>query len=248
MADMICSSLLPTTLSSEGGGGGGGGSSAGGGGGSSEAPTGFASGVPTGFASDESSESSEGGSGGGGGSFAVGGGKLLCTLDSSASSDGLEGLSLKNLSVSYFPTLGTIQIIGGSESQLEMIRDYIAANDKKTPQAYLEVQIISLSESGSKTFDNTWQFLSKNFSFNANGGLGTNSMYPVFFAGKGYTLVNTKDGWDDEKQRYETTGVVQKWSTSPQLVYSMNYIIENDKGRVLANPRLFSYKRSKFNY
>ncbi len=239
MADLICSSLLPTTLSSEGGSGGGGGgnsSSSAGGGGSSEAPTGFAAGVPTGFATDESSESSEGG--GGSNNFAVGGGKLLCTVDSSVSSDGLEGLSLKNLSVSYFPTLGTIQIIGGSESQLEMIRDYIAANDKKTPQAYLEVQIISLSENGSKTFDNTWQYLSKNFSFNANGGIATNSMYPVFFAGKGYTLVNTQDGWDDEKQRYETTGKVGKWSTSPQLVYSMNYIIENDKGRVLANPRL----------
>lgn len=238
MADLICSSLLPSTLSSEGGSGGGGSSSSASSGESSEAPTGFAAGVPTGFASDESSESSEGGDGGGGSGFAVGGGKLLCTVDSSVSSDGLEGLSLKNLSVSYFPTLGTIQVIGGSESQIEMIRDYIAINDKKTPQAYLEVQIISLSESGAKTFDNTWQFLSKNFSFNASGGIATDSMYPVFFAGKGYYLVNSQDGWDDEKQRYETTGTVGKWGTSPQLVYTMNYIIENDKGRVLANPRL----------
>ena len=243
MANMICSSLLPSTASN----GSSDSSSSSASSSSSGTPAGFAAGVPTGFASDDSSDSSDSGDSGdssssssssSSGGISVGGGKLVCSVDGSApSGDGMAGLSLKTLSVSYFPTLGTIQVIGGSPTQLGMIRDYILANDKKTPQAYLEVQIIALSESGSKTFDNTWQFLSKNFSFNAGGGQGfsTSSMYPVFFAGHGYYY---RGDWDEDKNEYETTGKVSKWSTSPQLVYSVNYLVENEKGRVLANPRI----------
>ncbi len=246
MADLICSTLLPSTISSgsTGSGGSSGGSSSGGSSSSSSASggsaSGFAAGIPTGFASDDSG--SEGGGGDdSGSSLTVGGGKLLCSAESTVTAEdgGIEALPFKNLSVAYFPTQGTIQIIGGSQSQIDMIRDYIAANDKKTPQAYLEVQIISLSETGSKTFDNTWQFLSKNFSFNAGGGKGfaTDPMYPIFFAGHGYTIYDT-DSWDSDKKEYETSGKIEKWSTSPQLVYSVNYLIENRKGRVLANPRV----------
>lgn len=227
MANLICESMLPATVSN------GAGSASGG-------STGYAasiSGVPTGFASDEE-DSSGGGdsSSSGGGSIAVGGGKLVCTVNAAApSSDGMQGLALKSLSVSYFPTLGTVQVIGGSPTQIEMIRDYIASNDRKTPQAYLEVQIISLSETGSKTFDNNWQFLSKNFSFNAGGGAGgfsTATNYPVFFAGHGF-----KDKLPEGSlpNPLITSG---KWSTSPQLVYAVNYLIENRKGRVLASPRV----------
>lgn len=251
MADLICSTLLPSTISSGSDGGSGGDSSSSSAGASSSsssssaaggggAAAGFAAGVPTGFASDEGGSDSGSGSGSSGSdSITVGGGKLLCSAQSSVTADGVSGLPFKNLSVAYFPTQGTIQIIGGSQSQIDMIRDYIAANDKKTPQAYLEVQIISLNETGSKTFDNTWQFLSKNFSFNAGGGKGfsTDPQYPIFFAGHGYTLVDTSD-WDEDKQSYGTVGKVAKWGTSPQLVYSVNYLIENRKGRVLANPRI----------
>ena len=212
MANSICTSLFPS-MSVAGGSTGGAAS---------------IEGVPTGFAADSSG-------------ISVGGGQLACSLSSSASvsSSGggddfsLDSLPLMNLSVSYFPTQGTLQVIGGSESQLEMIREYIALNDKKTPQAYLEVQIISLSESGSKTFDNTWAFYSKNFSFNAGGGQGfaTASSFPVFFAGHGYKDV--PDG--GPASPFASVG---KWSTSAQLVYSVNYLVENQKGRVLANPRI----------
>ena len=238
MADLICSTLLPSTVfsgsegssssSSSGGSSSSGASSASGGG----SAAGFAAGVPTGFASDEGGDSGDsGGSGGsGGGSISVGGGKLVCSGESSVTADEMSSLSFKNLSVSYFPTLGTIQIIGGSPTQIDMIREYIAANDKKTPQAYLEVQIISLSESGSKTFEN--------FSFNAGGGQGfaTDPMYPIFFAGKGFDILDPESY--DPKTGYEVIGKVGKWSGSPQLMYSINYLIENKKGRVLANPRI----------
>ncbi len=217
--------------------------------------SGGAAGIVTGFASDEgggdssSSDSSSGGSSGSGSSISVGGAKLACALSSiqkteeSDSEEGdtysLESLPLLNMSVSYFPTQGTIQVVGGSESQLDMIREYIAMNDKKTPQAYLEVQIVELNESGSKTFDNQWQFLSKNFSFNAGGtnGFQTNKMYPIFWAGHGYTLVDPSS-FDEETGRYTPIGYVRKWGSSPQLMYAVKYLVENKKGRVLANPRV----------
>lgn len=206
--------------------------------------SGGAAGIPTGFASDDSSDSS---SSSGGSGISVGGGKVACmfgqyqkTEDTTGDEEtfSLDSIPLLGMSVTYFPTQGTIQIIGGSPTQLDMIREYIAANDKKTPQAYLEVQIISLTESGSKTFDNTWQFLSKNFSFNAGGGSGfaTNPMYPVFFAGHGFDIRDSQSF--DTSTGYEVVGRVDKWSSSPTLVYSVNYLIENNKGRVLANPRV----------
>ncbi len=248
MANMICSSLLPSTASngSSDSSSSSAGSSSSSASGSSGTPVGFAAGVPTGFASDDSDSSDDSGdssdsssdSSSSSNGISVGGGKLVCSVDGSApSGDGMAGLSLKTLSVSYFPTLGTIQVIGGSPTQLEMIRDYILANDKKTPQAYLEVQIISLSESGSKTFDNTWMFMSKNFSFNAGGGKGfsTASKYPVFFSGHGYDIVGD---WDEDKGEYKKEGEIVKWGGSPQLVYAVNYLVENEKGRVLANPRI----------
>lgn len=231
MASTICNSLMPSMsiVKPDSGGSSGG-----------------AAGIATGFAADEGS--SEGGAAAMG--LTVGGGKIACmssaqqmTEESTNGEESfkLDSLPLMNFTVSYFPTSGTVQIIGGSESQLEMIREFIAANDVKSPQAYLEIQIVSLTEEGSKTFDNSWQFLSKNFSFNAGGGTGfsTNTMYPVFFAGHGYTLVDTsQEGWDPDKQAYNTVGKVAKWSTSPQLVYAMNYVIENRKARVLANPKV----------
>lgn len=136
MASMICDSFLPSTISDGNEGGSSGGSSSAGGSSASGA-TGFAAGVVTGFASDDSSDSEDdsssdsGSSGGGGGSISVGGGKMLCSAASSASASGYEGLPFKNLSVSYFPTLGTIQVIGGTPTQIDMIRDYIAAMIRK---------------------------------------------------------------------------------------------------------------------
>jgi len=231
MAALVCQALVPATIKQSGD------SSTGG-----AAPI---SGVPTGFASDDSSSDSSSGSSG---SFAVGGGQLACTLDQSATntssessgsgttSSKMSSFNLRNLTVTYFPTLGTIQVIGGSEGQIEMIRDYIAANDKKTPQAYLEVQIISLSESGSKEFSNTWSYMSKNFTFNANSsGFGNKNPFPIFFAGKGYNILGE---WDTENGEYKKMGYTGKNGSGHTLSYTMNYLIQNNKGRVLANPKI----------
>lgn len=213
MADLICNTLIPSFTSEDG------------------TSTGGASGIPTGFASDTSSFSSSGSEGGG---ISIGGGTMVCSIEQKADGEDIQSLPFKNLSVTYFPTLGTIQIIGGSETQLEMIKDYISANDIKSPQAYLEVQIISLSESGSKTFDNTWKYVSSNFSFNAesgSGGIKTWDNAPIFFAGHGFTETTTSGSDTEEKGYYRIHRPIN-------LTYAVNYLVENNKGRVLANPRV----------
>lgn len=211
MADLICNTLIPSFTSEDG------------------VSTGGAAGVPTGFASDTSNFSSGGGDSG----ISIGGGTVVCSVEQKADSEDIQSLPFKNLSVTYFPTLGTIQIIGGSETQLEMIKDYISANDIKSPQAYLEVQIISLSESGSKTFDNTWKLVSSNFSFNAegSGGLKTWENAPIFFAGHGFTETSST-GSETKSTTY------QRFHSPLNITYAVNYLIENNKGRVLANPRI----------
>ena len=218
MAGLICSTLIPSFMSN------------------GDGSTGGAAGVPTGFASDSFSSSSEGG-------LSIGGGKLLCSVEQKTDAEDLASLPFKNMTVSYFPTIGMVQIIGGSPSQLEMIKDYIAANDIKSPQAYLEVQIISLSESGSKSFDNTWQYMSKSISFNASNGIRTASSgggkyYPIFLTGHGFS--EKAKGSSGQSTSKDDTGSMTygQWSKAPQLIWTINYLVENSKGRVLANPRI----------
>ncbi len=212
MANLICDMLIPAT-------------SSGGKGGSTGGAANIKGGVMTGAAS----------SGGGGSSSEVelGGGEVACQIQGGASGS-LTSLPLQTLVISYFTQQGTIGIIGGSEQQLEMIKDFIAENDKKQPQAYLELSIIELNENGSKTLTNTWQYLSKHFSFNASAGTtGTNPLYPIFFSGSQYPHYEEPADTANEPDYY-----VGRYKGQQALTYAINYILENRKGRVVANPRI----------
>lgn len=214
MAEMICSMLLPASGAS----------------GTSGSSTGGAAGVITGAAS-----SSGGGSGSSGGSsseVSLNAGTVACTLDGK-SNGSMTSFGLQNLSVAYYAQLGTVNIIGGSEHQIEMIKDFIAHTDKKQPQAYLEVSIVELNEEGSKELTNTWTLLSNSFSATFDGSrTATDSMYPVFFKGNGYTLV------DPEEYPYEPVGEVGKWKGPVNIMYTINYLVQSGKARVVVNPRL----------
>ncbi len=214
MANLICDMLIPVTSS---GSGKGGGKSTGG-------AAGIKGGIMTGAASP--------GGGGSSSDVELGGGEVACQLDVNSSGT-LSSLPLQTLVISYFTQQGTIGVIGGSEQQLEMIKDFIAANDKKQPQAYLELSIIELNENGSKTLTNTWQYLSKHFSFNASAGSsGTSPYYPIFFSGSQYPHVPSADQVDTPDY------YVHRYNGPQALTYAINYILENRKGRVVANPRI----------
>ena len=209
MADLICNMLIPATSSSGGGGGSTGGAAS-------------IKGFMTGGAS----------SGGGSSEVELGGGEVACQVNAS-SSGALTAMPLQTLVISYFTQLGTIGVIGGSEEQHEMIQEFIAENDKKQPQAYLEVSIIELNEDGSKTLTNTWQYLSKHFSFNASAGQsGTSPYYPIFFSGSQYPHVDSPENVDSPDY------YVHRYNGPQALTYSINYILRNGKGRVVANTRI----------
>jgi type II secretory pathway component GspD/PulD (secretin) len=136
------------------------------------------------------------------------------------------------MTVSYYQQRGSISVLGATPQQIEMIRDFIKNNDKKEPQAYLEVSIIELSDTGTRQFDNNWTIMSEGFSASFNSeSLTTNPLYPTFFRGDGYKLV---DAADPTKVLYS----VGKFTGSPVVSYDINYIVKNSKGRVLANPRI----------
>ncbi len=160
----------------------------------------------------------------------MGGGEVACKVGGN-SSGSIASMPFQSLIISYFTQQGTVGILGGSEQQLEMINEFILENDRRQPQAYLELSIIELNESGSKALQNTWQYLSKNFTFNyADGTSGNHQAYPIFFSGNQYGYIESQESGE----KY----TVNKYTGPSSLTYMVNYLVENKKGRVVANPRI----------
>lgn len=235
MANMICNMLLPAASGS--------GSSSASSSGASSTPapdssvpvkgddttTGGAAGVVTGGAADAS-----GGAAGGGGSsgISLNAGTVACTIDGQLSGS-VSSFGLQNLSVAYYSQLGTINIIGGSEKQIEMIKDFIAETDKKQPQAYLEVAIIELNEDGSKTLQNNWTFLSNAFSATFDGETTrTDPLHPIFLKGNGYEV------WDTSGDEPELINTLTPFKGPVNISYAINYLVRNSKGRIVSNPKI----------
>ena len=235
MANMICNMLLPAAS--------GNGSSSASSSGSASTPlpdssvpvkgddttTGGAAGVVTGGAADAS-----GGAAGGGGSsgISLNAGTVACTIDGQLSGS-VSSFGLQNLSVAYYSQLGTINIIGGSEKQIEMIKDFIAETDKKQPQAYLEVSIIELNEDGSKTLQNNWTFLSNAFSATFDGETTrTDPLHPIFLKGNGYEV------WDTSGDEPELINTLTPFKGPVNISYAINYLVRNSKGRIVSNPKI----------
>lgn len=235
MADMICNMLLPAASGS------GSSSASSSGAASTPAPdssvpvkgddttTGGAAGIVTGGAADAS-----GGAAGGGGSsgISLNAGTVACTIDGQLSGS-VSSFGLQNLSVAYYSQLGTINIIGGSEKQIEMIKDFIAETDKKQPQAYLEVAIIELNEDGSKTLQNNWAFLSNAFSATFDGETTrTDPLHPIFLKGNGYEV------WDTSGDEPELVNTLTPFKGPVNISYAINYLVKNSKGRIVSNPKI----------
>lgn len=191
-------------------------------------------GMPTGGAADASGGSSGGTSSGGNStsSMSLGGGVVACQYNNSVNAGTLASLNTTSMSITYFPQRGTIEVLGGSLQQMELIREFIAKNDKKQPQAYLEVSIIELSESGSRDFSNTWNVYSGFFTGTFNGNSATNPQYPNFIQGDEVIVPDTA------KNKYAELYRLGRYSGPATITYAMNYLIKNGKGRVLANPKI----------
>ena len=239
MANMICKMLLPSRgsndsssesgMSSEGSSGSG-------------AETGGAAGVVTGGAASTSSSSSS--------ELKLGEGIVACSVTPSLSSETLTPFSVQNLSISYYPQRGTITLMGGSEAQVRMIENFIKENDIKQPQALLEVSIVELNEQGSKEFSNNWQIASRAWGVNFNGDSTTGGRPG---GRQGYWVESTdytwsgpggsKDPYQDEEGNVIVPQQIARtfYELMPATTYvtwQINYLIENRKARVLANPKI----------
>lgn len=236
MADMICNMLLPSRGSN--------GTSSGGKSSSFDinpspgmGTTGGAAGIMTGGASE----------------LKLGEGIVACSVSASSSSSTTAPFDVQNLSISYFPQRGTITMMGGSEAQMRMIEKFIKANDVKQPQAYLEVQIVELNEQGSKEFENTWQIQSDawNVKF-ANGvtsggrqatpyGRWHDAIWYLWSGPDPYKPTpyqDAKGNWVLPSQSSVSGKTQDLYKGGSYISWTMNYLIENRKARVLANPKL----------
>ena len=235
MADMVCNMLLPA----HGVGAGGGTKDSG-----SYVPpapgvgTGLAASI-TGFASDMDSSSSSGSSE----QVKLGEGVVACTINQNAPG-ATSGFDVQNIAISYYPQRGSILMIGGSEAQIRMVENFIKDNDIKQPQAYLELSIIELNEEGSKEFQNNWSLQSRAWGVSFNNGVTSGGRqggifdrsYPVTKFGWSPEII--KDGTYTPPKYWEETGREKANISGTYISWTMNYLIENKKGRVLANPKL----------
>ncbi len=162
--------------------------------------------------------------------IALGKGVVACTMKGNVENNKLKSLTGTALTVTYFPQKGTINITGGSDYQAEMVKNFIQANDKKQPQAYMEVQIVELSEDGSRTFNNTWNLMTPFFAGSFNGKDGLKTTNPMFFTGGPYV-----SGVDTEGNPIKT---FDRYHGKNTLGWSITYLIESGKGRILANPKV----------
>lgn len=237
MADMICNVLLPSrgVETSEGGES------------SSDdeevfvppepgVSTGGAAGISTGFAAETE--------------LKLGEGFVACSAKPKSASTSVAPFDVQNLSIAYFPQRGTITLMGGSEAQAEMIEKFIKANDVKQPQAFLEVSIVELTENGSKEFHNDWQIQSKAWGMHFNGtstsggrpgGWGGNYLDAVDYTWSGPG--GSKDPYTDEDGKVIVPEQIartfkQVMPARTYISWQMNYLIENRKARVLANPKI----------
>ena len=239
MSDMICNMLLPAHGSTSGGGGGG----------SSYRPkaspgvgTGGAAGIVTGGASS-SSKSKDNAE-----PVVLGEGVVACqtTQRTTNGVGGSVAFDAQNIVVSYFPSRGAIMVIGGSATQHNMIDEFIRANDIKQRQAYLEMSVVELNEEGSKEFQNNWSIQAKAWGFSFNNGKTSGGreggLYPRTYPMMKYGWQNADKeakGGDPKQEYWEVIGR-EAWpgGGNTYISWTMNYLIENKKGRVLANPKI----------
>ena len=234
MADMICNMLLPAH------GAGNGGNSRGG----YSGMMGGAAGIVTGGASSSSSSaaaSSSDSSSSSTSSIKLGEGSVACTITQSASG-GPSAFDMQNIAISYYTQRGSIMMIGGSEAQQKLVEEFIAKNDVKQPQAYLELSIVELNEQGIKDFQNNWSLQSKAWGISFNKGItsGGRAGGPT----SDYLAVPyVKDTVDDKGNH--SYSLADNYKTRQELIgnntyisWTMNYLIENKKARVLANPKI----------
>lgn len=182
----------------------------------------------------------------------------VCSGSSSSSggsSGGAGGQSLSAFSSpSYMvladPGLNQITIYGGTLEQTNMAQEIIKNFDKKEPQVYLEISIIELSEDGSKAFTSMLQgFTEYHYIYGIGGGRSGVGFAKEMF-GLNQAVLPISSFTAPATFNIPTTAAAS--STSPvyipvgkNIYGAINSIVTNNKGRILANPRIIASNNSE---
>ena len=103
--------------------------------------------------------------------IALGAGQIACKVKNTVSGKNLKSFASAPITVVYNTTLGTINVIGGSNEQIQLINEFIVLHDKKQPQVLLEMVVMELSENADRTFQNDWVFQNGDFPVSFIGGV-----------------------------------------------------------------------------
>ena len=169
----------------------------------------------------------------------IGENRVACTIEPLGKTEGKDSVSLgaTNLVVSYFPQRGTISVVGGSDYQMQLIDEFIKQNDIKQPQAYLEVAFLELNEDGSKTFANIWE-ITGGGPFVMNFAGGNTSVSRMSPSNSEVTYYYTTYNAQGIPSQQEVTLMQPTKNLPMRISWTMNYILENKKGKVLSNPKV----------
>ncbi|HBG49995.1 MAG TPA: hypothetical protein DDW90_10995 [Cyanobacteria bacterium UBA9971] len=164
----------------------------------------------------------------------------ICSGTASGSSSGSSSSSSGSTSLSAFssssymvladPGLNQITLFGGTQEQVNLAQEIIKNFDKKEPQVYLEISIIELSEEGSKDFQNIINAETPKKVGQIIGGKARfewNQKYNILD-------VPSAGSGDPRYSIYDTYGTVR------DLSGALQYVMSQQKGRVLANPRIIA--------
>lgn len=172
--------------------------------------------------------------------ISLGEGKIACRFSGQeVPSSEVSPFANTPLTIAYFPELGKINSYGGSVEQVEIIKEFIKEHDKKQLMAYIELSVIELNEQGSKEFSNTWNLWTPFISLGFDQSNGLTTLSPFFIWGNNYTTsVTDSITGDDGSTSTTTTPTTISKSNNSALVYQLKYLIENNNGRVLTNPKI----------
>ncbi len=118
--------------------------------------------------------------------------------------------------------LNQVTVYGGTSEQLVMADEIIKNFDKREPQVYMEISIIELNEDGSKSLASSMSYFRNRSKFTLSDG----NLIVDHIANTSFT---------DDLYINSENGRVDKIFTS-----QLKSLITQDKGRLLANPRVIA--------
>ncbi len=151
--------------------------------------------------------------------LSIGAGTVACKIENKVTAGSLESFNSPPITVMYNSGLGTLNVIGGSGEQIQLINEFVLLHDKKQPQAVLEFAVLELNENGSQTFQNEWHFTNNTFPVSfENGVLKLGSI--IFFGQDTNNTTGLNKG-----------GQAALWDT-------ITWIEETGKGKLLQKPTI----------